>query len=661
MERLFREEKRGNDMNRSAARGIAGLLSAAMVLGALAGCGRPAPKDKIVIKILYANSLKQVEALVESVYEDIDLQVERSLYTSEQLRRLEKGVGPDLVIAQQPDSNLVKKYLLDISDTRASSAYDGTIMNSTKLEGKTYLIPLPGVYSGYIVNETLFEQAGLSLPDSNAGLVAGLSELRDKGLGVGEDNINFSIMSDYNTSIGMFFVGCMVPDFLGTVEGVKWLADFRDKKTTFSGVWEQSFSLTDALVEAGVMDPTAIAHQRNSILCMQRLSSGTLAAAFGDSALYYECIAGNREAVEEGLAEAYTYRMLPLFSDKGNKPWFLFSPSAHMGINRGISEEKQDACRRILEVLSTPEGQDALIDDKRTVISCLSGYEPKTDAVISGLEEYEKTGYIYNVLFPGKTVEYLGGSVRSVMSGKIQEEEALRSIDRFYCEGTDESAYDFTVIGSVSHDLIVEDFNIRRSETEIGNFIADCVAEASGAPIAVANSGGIRASFYQGVVYRGDVAAVCPFDNEIIVLEMDGQTLWDMLENGVSTCTDEFPGGRFLQVSGIHYTFDSSKPAGSRLVSAALPDGTALDLNAQYQVAVTDYMAGSKSYDEGNGDGYRMLNYYDDAVAKGRVSLVKETGLFYRDAMERYFEQSKDTPAEVRLEGRIRDLAQGGR
>lgn len=638
------------------AKWAAGALSAAVLLGLLSSCGQQTSKEKTEIKILYTNSFKQVEALVESTYDDIDLQVETSLYTSEQLRRLEKGVGPDLVIAAQPDSNLVQKYLLDISDTRASVAYDGTIMNAAKQDGKTYLIPLPGVYSGYIVNETLFEQAGLAMPTNNAELVAALSELKARGLGLGEDGISFSIMSDYNTSVGMFMVGYMVPDFLGTVAGVKWLAGFKDKETAFTGVWEQSFSLLDAMTEAGVMDPTDIARQRNSVLCRQRLSDGTLAAAFGDSVLYFDCAADNRKAVEAGTAEPYSYRMLPLLSDEGNEPWFLFAPSAMVGINNAVSGEKQEACKRILDLLSTSEGQDALLADLGAGMSCLIDYQQQEKLIPAGVEEYLESGYIYNVLFPGKTVEFLGGYVRNVLTGKCTVAEALQAIDRFYYDGTDDT-YDFTVVGSMSHDLRLEDFNVRCRETALGNFIADCVAEASGAPIAVVNGGGIRASFYKGVVYGGDIAAVCPYDNRIVVLEMDGQTVWDMLENGVSTCTDEFPGGRFLQVSGINYTFDSSKPVGSRLVSVTLPDGTQLDRDASCRVAVTDYMAGARTYVEGNGDGYTMLNCYDDAAPKGTASLVKETQLTYRDAMARYFEQHRDSAVDVELEGRIRDLA----
>lgn len=643
-------------MKRSVTRRTAFIAGAVLLILALAGCGRQIP-EKTVVKILYSNNFKKVEELVESACEDIDLQAELSLYSSEQLRRLNKGIGPELVITAQPDSNLEQQYLLDISDTKASAAYDGTIMNAAKLEGKTYVIPLPGVYSGYVVNETLFEQAGLSLPGNNAELVDSLSQLKEKGLGVGEDGVSFSVMSNYNTGVGLFNVGNMVPDFLGTVEGVKWLADFRNKEASLTGVWEESFQLLDALVAAGVMDPADIAHQRNSVHYKERMSDGTLAAVFGDSALYYECVEGNKEEVKSGTSKEYTYRMLPLFSDEGNEPWFLFSPSALVGINNSISEEKQDACKRILELLSTPEGQAALIEDLGGGMSCLTEYQQQEDLVPQGVEEYVESGYVYNVLFPSRTVEYLGGYVRNVMAGKCSVEEALQAIDRLYYEGTDESAYDFSIIGSVSNDLLLENFNVRRSETELGNFITDCVAEASGAPIAVVNGGGIRASFYEGVVYGGDLAVVCPFDNQIIVLEMKGQTMWDMLENSLSTCTDEFPDGRFLQVSGLCYTFDSSKPAGSRLVSVTLPDGTDLDPNASYQVAVTDYMAGSKTYAEDNGDGFTMLNYYDDTVPKGNVKLIKETGLLYRDALAHYFEKHQASAVDAGLEGRITDLA----
>ena len=83
-----------------------------------------------------------------------------------------------------------------------------------------------------------------------------------------------------------------------------------------------------------------------------------------------------------------------------------------MGINNSISAEKQEACKRILELLSTPEGQTAFIEDLSGGISCLTDYEQQEDLMPHGVDELIGSGYIYNVLFPSKTVEYLGGYVR---------------------------------------------------------------------------------------------------------------------------------------------------------------------------------------------------------------------------------------------------------
>ncbi|MFR6332009.1 MAG: hypothetical protein ACLUOI_26525 [Eisenbergiella sp.] len=68
--------------------------------------------------------------------------------------------------------------MLDISDTKASAAYDGTIMNALKLEGKP-IRSAAGVYSGYIINETLFERR-LVMPANNTELVRS-AELKEKG------------------------------------------------------------------------------------------------------------------------------------------------------------------------------------------------------------------------------------------------------------------------------------------------------------------------------------------------------------------------------------------------------------------------------------------------------------------------------------------------
>lgn len=647
-------------MKRKIRKEIAFLLCLGILTGMLSGCAQntETAEKKMVVTTLYLSNFPQLEQLVESVYPDIDLQCEIMPYTTEQVRRLQNGVGPDLVITTQTSSDEIQQYLVDISDSSASSAYDGTIIKQMMVDGKTYLLPLPGQYSGYIVNETLYEQANLPLPSDNRELVSSLSRLKELGLGVGEDNTNFAIQSEYFSDLGMFYVGYMVPDFLGLVDGVKWLADYRNKETTFAGNWDKMFSLTDSLIEEGLLDPAPLGRQRNSIRSRYRMGDGTLAAVFGNSTLFSQCQEENQAAVAAGTAQEYSYKMLPFLSDEGNEAWLIFSPSAYIGINADMSEEKQEACRKVLELISTQEGQDAVIEDMEMGASCLRDYKSDGSFIPDGVEEYVESGYIYNVNFPGKIIESLGSNVQKIMAEKLTKSEALEAVDQYYYEGSESDDYNLSIVGVMGQDLLLQNFNVCKGETELGNFLADCIAEVSGASIAVVNGGNIRSSLYEGELYGEDLEALFPFENLIVVLEMDGQTVWDMLENSVSTCSDEFPGGRFLQISGLHYSFDSSKPAGSRLIEVTLPDGTALNRNSSYQVAVTNYMAGSVGYAEGNGDGYTMLNWYDETLPKGSVKMIKETGLTYRDALKIYFKDHHDEAAGAKLEGRITDVAQ---
>ena len=657
---MIKQVQRKNNQGRRFRR-IWGKAAACLLFGVmLAGCAQQKEEEKTVITILHFQEVGNLEKLVEDTYPDIDFQYERLSYPSEQLRRVEKGVGPDLVVLTQPSDEVAEKYLLDISDTQASTAYNGTVMQQLQMDGLTYFLPLPGQYSGYIVNETLFQEAGIPLPTTNQELLEALSKMKEQGIGVGEDGINLSIASATNAELGTYYAGYMVPDFLGTVDGVKWLAQFRKKEATFTGVWDGMLALTNQMVEAGLLDTAAMGRERNLIRDAQRMAGGTLAVSFGNSALYQECRELNQSYVQDGTAPAYSYRMLPLLSDEGNENWLLLEPSSYIAVNAAADEKKQEAAKRILELISTPEGQEAVMKDLQMGVSYLHNYQPDTAFVPEGLEEYAESGYIYNVQFPDRIIEYLGSQARQVLVGKMTLQEALAAVDQYYYEGSEAVDYDLSVVGTVEHDMLYHDYNVRQGETEIGNLVADSVAEALEAPIAVVNGGGIRASLYQGEVYGEELSAVCPHNNVIVVLEMKGQTLWDMLENGVSMIGGDFLGGRFLQVSGISYTFDSGKPVGQRMVEVKLPDGTALDKNGTYQVAVNDYMAGRQGYAEGNGDDYTMLNCYDEQTPKGNVNIIRETEWTYRDALKQYFENHRDTAVSKRTEGRITDLIKEG-
>ena len=140
----------------------------------------------------------------------------------------------------------------------------------------------------------------------------------------------------------------------------------------------------------------------------------------------------------------------------------------------------------------------------------------------------------------------------------------------------------------------------------MGNLVADAMLDRvadQGVTIAIANSGGIRASVDAGDVTMGEVLTVLPFQNTLSTFEISGQGVIDALENGVSQI--EEVKGRFPQVSGITFTFDASVAPNEGRVSevmVASEDGfVPIDPAATYLVVTNNYV-------RNGGDGYKMFS-----------------------------------------------------
>jgi len=97
----------------------------------------------------------------------------------------------------------------------------------------------------------------------------------------------------------------------------------------------------------------------------------------------------------------------------------------------------------------------------------------------------------------------------------------------------------------------------------------------------------------------GDALAVLPFGNFAVTTSLTGADIWKALNNGVSGYPTE---GRFPQVAGLKFTFESHKPFGSQVTSVTKSDGTAIKADTtKYSIVTNDYMLYG-------GDGYTMFN-----------------------------------------------------
>jgi len=167
-----------------------------------------------------------------------------------------------------------------------------------------------------------------------------------------------------------------------------------------------------------------------------------------------------------------------------------------------------------------------------------------------------------------------------------------------------------TLVGNVSSSLNGDRAVCRVQECDMGNMITDAMRAAGmekGYSIALANSGGIRASLDSGQVTLGEIMTILPFQNTMSTFKVTGKQLLAAIENGVSQVEDG--SGRFPQVSGMRFSFDASKPANERVTSIEIQESngsfSALNLYGTYGMV-------SNNFIRAGGDGYKMFRSATD-------------------------------------------------
>ncbi|HQD25559.1 bifunctional UDP-sugar hydrolase/5'-nucleotidase [Methanoculleus sp. DTU007] len=187
--------------------------------------------------------------------------------------------------------------------------------------------------------------------------------------------------------------------------------------------------------------------------------------------------------------------------------------------------------------------------------------------------------------------------------------------------------------------VVVASAEITRLETDagesaLGNLVADSQRAAMGADIAFITTGSLRADIEEGNVTWGDLYAVQPFSSTVLSMTLTGEQVLEALERQWETPLPPHN----LAVSGLSYAFDESKPVGSRVTEVRV-DGVVLDPNAEYTVAMVDFLATG-------GDGYTIFTEGKNVVY----------GPLDRDALVAYME-SLPGPVDVKVEGRITKVA----
>ncbi|TVP75988.1 MAG: bifunctional metallophosphatase/5'-nucleotidase [Gemmatimonadales bacterium] len=132
-------------------------------------------------------------------------------------------------------------------------------------------------------------------------------------------------------------------------------------------------------------------------------------------------------------------------------------------------------------------------------------------------------------------------------------------------------------------------------ENPAGNLLADAQRWATEADVGLVNNGSLRRSLPAGEVTWEVLFEFQPFQNDLVVLELDGALLRDAVEFGL---TDD--GRPWTHWAGIRIEYDPEAPRGERVLRIEREDGSVVEDDDVVTVGTTEFVALG-------GDGYELL------------------------------------------------------
>ena len=169
-------------------------------------------------------------------------------------------------------------------------------------------------------------------------------------------------------------------------------------------------------------------------------------------------------------------------------------------------------------------------------------------------------------------------------------------------------------------------------ESNLGNLVADAFKATWDVDLAIHNIHGLRADLSEGTITKGSIYSALPFANTLVLVSLTGQDIYDLLEQ-------QWEGSynNILQISGISYSYDASKPLGKKVQLIQL-DNSPLIREKIYTIATTDFLANgsgvfsvmkrSKMLKQGDSDQQVLIHYIKNltlpltAEIEGRIKVI---------------------------------------
>ena len=346
------------------------------------------------------------------------------------------------------------------------------------------------------------------------------------------------------------------------------------------------------------------------------------------------------------------------FKDEDGSYIYTFNHSTlYEVVQKNIDAAKADGADYIIAISHIGFAEDEIygdLEDIEVLIENTEGLDVVLDAhshsVIEGMKLTDKAGNEVLLSSTGTKFAYIGKLTISEDGFEtcLIPTETYTKTDPAVDAHIEKIYQEYSVLGErkvgVSEvDLIMKDEEgnrlVRVSETNLGNLCADAVRYAVDADIGYVNGGGIRADIPAGDVTFNNLLNVFPYNNNIVLAEVSGQIIKDMMETAMAVWPEE--NGPFPHVSGITFSVNTTIPSSVEFNEYEEFVGVSGEYRV-YDIKVFNKKSGE--YEPIDLDGtytlaafsYQLLEYGSGMTMLKDAKILQNEGILDVEALEQY-------------------------
>ncbi len=541
-------------------------------------------EDKIPITVLvkYAFSINEFERAVEEKFPQIDI-IQVGNYTSdrglmEYERRMENDDLTDVVMTWPLDAG--EEYwedrLIDLSSMAFTSNYNISMLDSISKDGKLYYLPGPAQVRGIVYNKTLFAENGWEVPQNFNEFVTLCQEIEQSGMR--SLQLGFENAEVLDTA----FVGYSYADCFSKPGDAQGIDRYNAGEGSFGDHFGTALDTFQHMIDAGIWKKedldVSYAERENMLINRE-------CAMVEDSVLL-------ARMMHQQSSNGDEFALMPFFTQGSNDAWARLYMVCYIGLNKHLEEsqnkDKYDLVIKLMDYISTPEGQAALAADTGAMYSSVKNVPPPDVPEIVDLLPALSAGHY--AVFPElkNAQQALREGLAGMVDGTLSQSEVIQMVDEQNRNPVQNKKDEIIGAATANFTLI-----------ETGNFITDVMRKEAGTDFALFldngkdgkfNGKGVSGKIYKGDQSKADVLRILPDlkQDEKGVLQkvtMTGQDLLDTLEYAIAVGGAE---GWFYYFSGLKMNYDPAAAPGSRIKTITDASGNEIDLQKLYSVAVMD-------------------------------------------------------------------------